>query len=1229
MAETVYDPGDDAPATCAFCVAVERVASIDDSDPIVEHVAGEAVVNCHRETPAGHSFCLFHQLPSDREEVPAIYDDCKAKPATRATISDDKLAQLFRRTILGVTEDNGDTCEVVPSGLTHDATVRHRNQFVGAQFGSIKLTYDNINPADNYPIDLRESGISEIEWSHANIGKDIRLTGATVEGGVSLNSATVMGDVSLGGATVERDVSLGGATVERDVSLGGATVEGGVWLGGATVEGDVSLRDATVEGEVLLHGATIEGDVLLNDATVEGVVRLHDATVEGDVSLHDATVERDVSLGGATVERGVLLNNASFMGEVLLGGATVERDVSLRGATVEGGVWLNGTVEGNVSLNRATVKGGVSLNSATVEGGVSLGGATVEGNVSLNRATVEGGVSLGGATVGGYVSLSGAAVEGDVSLNRATVEGEVSLAYVTVEGEVSLRGASVNKTVNLSGCAIESGVCLDKTTADGLHVPFDQSVGARGMTLASELGNGGIMGPLTARGISVNNVTLESDTLGHPGVRAVLFTNAKLLTSRGGNQAKLSYANEAIARDRAAPGITDSRKTNGVLFDLHGATLGNVSLDGPSLAPFEYHRFRETTFDAFAFSSNRNKFRSTSWRLDQTRTNGHRDIAAVAAFETTDDSKQSLENEPGMSGAKPGVPTQANKLIKALCELISAGKFEPTRPESSDMFTTHDTFVKNIEGDADWEDLLFGPVAFTTEREVYFDPITRILQKFESFRMTDMMSIGSQSNTIGDTRVIDTLQDLSEIYTEQTDITLLTEALEYRVRTEKTPFAAARRAFSLYDRIAGTFEYRSSMGAPIADGVISTLLTEITEGQPSTELERIQSGEYSLDTNEVARACLDIAVEYAPNITDNEPVFSPPTERAEIRDHRPFWLSIERLADALFIEIDETVRPSLVARVFETVRVTTTVKNEPTQSDGGNPHTKQGGTETPLSGEETASGVGAAFDPDATTPRPERPRVYTAESKVDPRKYIDNDDTEEFDYDAVSGLDLVPDEFTAVGKWRLQLEASIARARAVQRYGCENGGHIRASEELVGTPAELESTYVKAKRDAIAQGDQVAAGEFFRLEQTFAREQHWRRISGQGPTQHSETTADENSRQDVRTRLGGAKDWVSNVFLWATIGYGERPLRVVGSALAVIGAFALTFDLIHPADAPLPYGSEWGFLIFSVGSFVTLLPTAPMSTMSPLTNSLAVIEGFLGVSFVALIVFTLTRSIQR
>jgi hypothetical protein len=749
------------------------------------------------------------------------------------------------------------------------------------------------------------------------------------------------------------------------------------------------------------------------------------------------------------------------------------------------------------------------------------------------------------------------------------------------------------------------------------------------MTLASELGNGGIMGPLTARGISVNNVTLESDTLGHPGVRAVLFTNAKLLTSRGGNQAKLSYANEAIARDRAAPGITDSRKTNGVLFDLHGATLGNVSLDGPSLAPFEYHRFRETTFDAFAFSSNRNKFRSTSWRLDQTRTNGHRDIAAVAAFETTDDSKQSLENEPGMSGAKPGVPTQANKLIKALCELISAGKFEPTRPESSDMFTTHDTFVKNIEGDADWEDLLFGPVAFTTEREVHFDPITRILQKFESFRMTDMMSIGSQSNTIGDTRVIDTLQDLSEIYTEQTDITLLTEALEYRVRTEKTPFAAARRAFSLYDRIAGTFESSSSTGAPIADGVISTLLTEITEGQPSAELERIQSGEYSLDTNEVARACLDIAVEYAPNITDNEPLFSPPTERAEIRDHRPFWLSIERLADALFVEIDETVRPSLVARVFETVRVTTTVKNEPTQSDGGNPHTKQGGTETPLSGEETASGVGAAFDPDATTPRPERPRVYTAESKVDPRKYIDNDDTEEFDYDAVSGVDLVPDEFTAAGKWRLQLEASIARARAVQRYGCENGGHIRASEELVGTPAELESTYVKAKRDAIAQGDQVAAGEFFRLEQTFAREQHWRRISGQGPTQHSETTADENSRQDVRTRLGGAKDWVSNVFLWATIGYGERPLRVVGSALAVIGAFALTFDLIHPADAPLPYGSEWGFLIFSVGSFVTLLPTAPMSTMSPLTNSLAVIEGFLGVSFVALIVFTLTRSIQR
>jgi hypothetical protein len=74
--------------------------------------------------------------------------------------------------------------------------------------------------------------------------------------------------------------------------------------------------------------------------------------------------------------------------------------------------------------------------------------------------------------------------------------------------------------------------------------------------------------------------------------------------------------------------------------------------------------------------------------------------------------------------------------------------------------------------------------------------------------------------------------------------------------------------------------------------------------------------------------------------------------------------------------------------------------------------------------------------------------------------------------------------------------------------------------------------------------------------------------------------------------------------------------------------FWLVGDSFEPSP---PYGSNWGYVLVSLGSFVTLILSAPSVAENAgfWVNFLAGIEGLLGVSFVALLVFTLTRSIHR
>lgn len=158
----------------------------------------------------------------------------------------------------------------------------------------------------------------------------------------------------------------------------------------------------------------------------------------------------------------------------------------------------------------------------------------------------------------------------------------------------------------------------------------------------------------------------------------------------------------------------------------------------------------------------------------------------------------------------------------------------------------------------------------------------------------------------------------------------------------------------------------------------------------------------------------------------------------------------------------------------------------------------------------------------------------------------------------------------------------------------------------------LESTYRKAKDGAGRVGDKRAASEFFRKEMRCRRRYH----------------AHELSSADCprRGRLKAGLDWVANLVLGATSGYGERPMRVVATAVGTMAVFTAAFVL---RLGPAAFDSPLGFVLLGMESFVTLVLGGSPPVHDMVVQVLAQVEAFLGSFLIALFVFTLTRSLHR
>jgi len=200
--------------------------------------------------------------------------------------------------------------------------------------------------------------------------------------------------------------------------------------------------------------------------------------------------------------------------------------------------------------------------------------------------------------------------------------------------------------------------------------------------------------------------------------------------------------------------------------------------------------------------------------------------------------------------------------------------------------------------------------------------------------------------------------------------------------------------------------------------------------------------------------------------------------------------------------------------------------------------------------------------------------------------------------------------------------------RACADAAAERGASLSSCHvKLEFSPEKLETTYLRAKNGANQTHDNESASEFFRKEMRQRRHRYWQQMETELRGGFEDETADGSRSLGRRGRRFGrsAINWLSNLTLERTSSYGEKPSAVVLSSVYIVLGFGGAYTLLFPS---LYEGSTQYFLL-SFGSFVSFIigPTGDVSNAT--VGFLTQVEGFIGAFFIALFVFTLTRSIHR
>lgn len=1177
-------------------------------------------------------------------------------------------------------------------GESVDTISRRRKQFIGSRLSNvtIDLTYESIAADDQYPIDIRGLSADTINWSNTLIGHESRFEGL-FSGKVTLSGATFQDELSSAGVAVSGQIWLDDVDVSGGVSLDDADVGGGVTLVDADVSGGVTLDDADVGGEVWLDDADVGGGARLHGADIGGGVRLHGADVGGWVWFDIADVGGEVWCQDVDVGGGVSLSGANVGGGVSLPMADIGHDVSFYDADVGGWVSLiDADVDRRVSLQDADVGGRVLLSQERVGGGVNLEDITAHSPIHLS-GFCDGDVEITSGDHEKYIDslfIEDATIKGELSINggvlghraiRAVPIVESTVSDVSLQPDISDNDdQSPNwdlKTLLRSIVGQSRSQKENTSSVPDIYQSYEIKIQSEDIIF-------------DFKDSTLSDIQIEPDPHnevdGKDPFKFIRFHNTEFEdTNFDEHRVKFRKTNWEVhnPRDDRAEGGKRGQTTGSSGYQDLAIVSGRTSQadDGGEEKTDDFRLFNQAVMDVDliyqGLSAVPRPEKITS-HMTKTEVSMHAtsagglDIQGALTEARVDKyldekrpeeatSAQSFAIRGWVNAKLRGAVGHGTELVRILqgedrdtrttfagsnddednIGEVSAGLYEAASLVSGRQGNTDEDIGKHrrVIAGGKWQ------IEWLTARLVHrlgnskfdVDPLTiaRVLATRPD--LVEDLSEAPNPKT-GDETVYDTLGEA--VFEEQNDesspeevtsriidawipITKLAQELE---ETSSTPHIWPRpsetddeREGIIHDELIhlrravdrGAAEYIEDDG-PEPDLLLDLLTAAVAANfeQQSTETGSDEIRSAAVADGGSAREKLKEADAANPELAN-------------------------AFTDVVGGALEDLEGELKAVNDLEGLKgdVAVALEEELSEADAGYFAQWDHGDEE----NGWFARAKRTYERQTSDEQPRRVHSPIADAILEyPQEDADLEGKSVDDVEAK-----IREHYTAAQEVRdakEDLETALARQLAAHYL------HNRPNE-VMPELKDIESTYVKLKNGADESGDATAAGEFFYKEKEYLRRQHKRKMLSLNDDR--DDVADSvlgRLNASFSPRDGGK--WAANELMRVTIGYGERPARTIGVAGIIIIAGAVAHYI---ADTGNELRYDWpgipeslggveimfSYVLASLQSFVTFVmagvPGAADGTLNPWVRLVAQVEGFFGITFVAVLVFVLTRSIHR
>lgn len=1144
---------------------------------------------CRRKTRPHEELCLFHQSPDER------------------SISDPDLAQLFlacindslRERIPELLLDQEDWDEEEPKHLIldiippegesvgGDMASRRKTQFIGASFGDLELSYEDLNAPGNYPIDIRGASVDKFDLRKAIVRHELRCQSIAADR-VDFHGAALHKSIYFQKAVVEDGVQFENTLSRGDIGMSKTDIRGGVGFEGAEISGSVYFWRTEIVGNLNFNHIRVDGTVNLFDAKIDKDVSLLDAEIMGDASLRNAKVGGRVDLrvgeirGYANLEN-VKVKKTGPLGGVTLSGAKIGEYVELLDAKLCGEInLLNADVSEDVTLRGAKIGESVYLKEAAIGEEINLNNAEVGGDVNIRDVAVGEGVDLGIAKIGGEMKLGGAEIDEDANFECAIVGGNSSLDEASIGGNVNFKNADVGGAISLYSTDI-CGNCSFSNTS--------------------------VIGPVDLSGISVNGkFHLDVGGLEHPGVDSIILRNSSLASG------VFSQSIDDNGRDQR----------DGVVYDLQSATIGDVTINEPQTSDnhspiFEHARFVETKYTNFPFNKNRQDFHTIKWNLDGLGEHGREDVARVAAMVGKSPLGSELEHRDDQRTAVEVALDQLEHISDATTVQELSKKLHSARElsELREIFFDDEEFLPSDSGILD--------TSISSENRPLWvdDPVNQFIKPIKS-RIRDLLSptnqhqnssgrytqIGSRLDEISEAKQVAVVLQAwkedgmwSPTQTARNHVDRLSTAREDIEKEDEVGTAALEDFESdVIERFRAWFKNDTWAGVADVD-IVDELTSELNL---TVDVESLEDAlwypslrlwnelELELDwSNRSYRArALNHALKDLRGNNDDAWKYSPEKSARTIFD----GLTIA-VADSMIYEADST--PIEERKLdLDTLEATYAMAKKGADEQGEN------------------AAASSFFYREMKYVRLQhwqefRQSIFSFGAALLGREN-DSNRLSGRDASGANDDDINPGA-TAMGDGGKDLESA---PDGEEDNPTEYTSRQSASNEDAANDVREEDDSVDAN---LSKAEKVEDRAQQAEEEAWFASTRWPSVLRHG-----------------WNILRYFWAWLLNVVLWAVTGYGEKSSHVVITSTLVVLFWAFGFfaydTLLVPSGTEFatgPYGGgNISYLILSLESFVTLILTSPTG-LSPGLHVMALIEGFLGVFLLGVFVVTLTRSVHR